>query len=381
MKLTSMKTALFAAALSCTAAGFVGSGFVGTSFGQERIPPTKEVSVSSSYVNNLSANQWVRLDAAGRLTGSAVGLEPGHKVSMGSLPVYLISNDVVVHTTRTNADGTFAFSGVKPGVYAIVVRDSASIGAFCLHVLSAEAGKHLPSDVEVRVITPASDATKIIRQQSVPGTLSSYPQMVETDPLADSRSFSSSPVVLMNNGLFVGKLSTPSKSQDLSNIVVYVLKDGREVAKASASPTGDFSVAGLRPGVYGLIAAGESGFAALSFELAVPAAMGGATEKLIAVVQEPNSLTVEMMPPSAANVVEENEVIEEVVSVGPPVTPFGGGGMPMGFGGGGGGGGGGFAGGGWAGIAGIAGLATVAGILAAEEDNTPVSPIVPPPAP
>ncbi|MCU0720372.1 MAG: hypothetical protein MUC83_11760 [Pirellula sp.] len=372
MKSTTLKRALFAAALSCTFAGFAGN-----SFAQEQIAPAREVSVSNSYLNNLFMHQWVRLDAADRLTGSVVGLEPGSKVSMGGLPVYLIADDVVVHTTRTNVDGTFAISGVKPGAYALVVRDASSIGAFALHVLTAEAGKHLPSDVEVRVITPALDATKIIRQQSVPGAMASYPEMVNTDPLAGSRVFSSSPVILMNNGLLAGKVSTPGKPQDLSTIVVYVLKDGREVARASATAAGDFTVAGLKPGVYGIIAAGEAGFAATSFELAAPAGLASSRDKLIALVQDLNVLSVELMPPTAANVVEETVIVEDVVTNDPPFAPFGGG-MPIGGGGsfGGGGGGGGMGGVGWGGIAGIAGLATVAAIIAADDDPQPVSPVV-----
>jgi hypothetical protein len=372
MKSTTLKRALFAAALSCTFAGFAGNAFA-----QERVAASKEVSLSNSYLNNLFVHQWVKLDAAGRLTGSAVGLEPGQKVSVGGLPVYLIADDVVVHSTRTNADGTFSISGVKPGAYALVARDASAIGAFSLHVMASNAAAHLPSDVEVRVITPALDATKIIRQQSIPGAMSSYPTMVDSDPLAGARTFNSSPVVLMNNGLLVGKVSTPSKAQDLSNVVVHVLKDGREVAKASITAAGDFSVAGLKPGIYGIIAAGESGFAATSFELVAPAGLASTGEKLIALVQDSNVLSLELMPSTAANVVEETVVFEEVVANDAPFAPAAGG-MPMGPGGGfgGGGGGGGFGGGaGWGGIAGIAGLATVAGILASEDDPQPVSPV------
>jgi hypothetical protein len=374
MKSTTLKRALFAAALSCTFAGFAGNAFA-----QERVAAAKEVSLSNNYLNNLFVHQWVKLDAAGRLTGSAVGLEPGQKVSVGGLPVYLVADDVVVHSTRTNADGTFSISGVKPGAYALVARDASAIGAFSLHVMASNAAAHLPSDVEVRVITPALDASRIIRQQSIPGAMSSYPTMVDSDPLAGTRTFSSSPVVLMNNGLLVGKVSTPSKAQDLSSVVVHVLKDGREVAKASITAAGDFSVAGLKPGIYGIIAAGESGFAATSLELVAPAGLASTGEKLIALVQDSNVLSLELMPSTAANVVEETVISEEVVANDAPFAPFApaAGGMPMGPGGGfgGGGGGGGFGGAGWGGIAGIAGLATVAGILAAEDDPQPTSPI------
>ncbi|XZE21641.1 hypothetical protein SH449x_001545 [Pirellulaceae bacterium SH449] len=368
MRLQVLKRVLFAAALGCGL-----STLSGSSVAQEGIPPAKVVSIADSYLNNLFVHQWVKLDSTGMLSGSTVGLEPGSKVSIGGMPVFLISNDVIVHQTKTDLNGGFRFAGVRPGIYALVARDGESIGAFSLHVLPGSAD-HLPSSVEVRVIRPAADATRIIRQQIVPGVASSYPVGVDSDPLGKSRVFSSSPIVVAKGGKLLGKLSSPGRGGDLSDVTVHLLRDGREFRRVQVSPTGEFSIGDLQSGVYGLIAAGDTGFAAVAVELYVPEQEVPNGEKLIA-LQESDGISVELAPSSSAIVSENNPIEDEVVFVDRPAGGMFGGG-PMGFGGGGGGGGGGFGGGGWAGLAGIGGLIAAVAIIASDDDPQAVSPIV-----
>nr|MCU0717964.1 hypothetical protein [Pirellula sp.] len=152
---------------------------------------------------------------------------------------------------------------------------------------------------------------------------------------------------------------------------------------------GDYAVAGLQPGVYGFVAAGESGFVATAFEFVAnksePVNVRG--EKLIGIFRPCRFLNAERIPYRDVVAVDvvQTEVVEVVEAPAEVVvesgTPMPGYGAGMGWGGfgGGGGGGSGMAGGGWGGIAGIAGLAAVAGILAAEDDNEApvVSPAVP----
>lgn len=373
MRLHSMKAA-FAALLF---GGFC-SANVTVTYGQEAIPSQKEVSVAANYLNNLYLNQWVKLDAAGRLAGSIVSLEPGQRVALGGVPVYLLSNDMIAYQTRSNDDGSFEFSGVRPGAYGLMVRDSSTIGAFSLQVLSAAKAPHLPSTVEARVIRPAGDATRIIRQQLLPGSGSRYPSAMDTDPISETRTFSTGRAIVARNGQTRGKLAVPGLSQDLSGVSVHLLRNGTEVTRVMATADGSFSFSGMSSGVYGLIASGDSGFAATSFEVVVPNAIATSTEKLIA-VQEPDSLMIELMPASGVNVVEFETQDNIVYSdgVGPAVD-----GIPMGFGGGGlaGGGGGGFGGGlggggGWAGLAGIGGLIAAVAIVASDDkSDAPKSP-------
>jgi hypothetical protein len=369
MTLRSLQRFLFASFIGCATLGYVN-----VSCAQEGILPAKEVSVESTYLNNLFLHQWVKLDPAGRLVGNVVALEPGTKVSMMGVRVHLVVNEQVVHTAQTDEDGEFVIPGVHHGTYALVVNQQATVGAFLLHVFAPEAGDHLPADVEVRVIT-ALEASKIIRQQSVPGVGSDYP-VLETDPLAESRSFHSGPVVFLKDGSFSGKLGTPGKAQDLSGMMVFVLKDGREIARASANSMGEFSLTGLGAGVYGLLAAGDAGMAATSFELAVTPAARASGDRLIA-IQNSDSLAIELVPCNAVTAVEEIAVLDSVACNEVPVGPCGCGTPMVGFGGGGGFGGAGFGGGGWAGLAGIGGLIAAVAIIASDDDPKPVSPIVP----
>jgi hypothetical protein len=375
MKLHSMKAAF---------AGLLITGVCGVnaadSYGQEVIPSQTQVSAASSYLNNLYLNQWIKLDSTGRVSGSVVSLEPGQKVALGGVPVYLLSNDMIAYQTRSNDNGTFEFSGVRPGAYGLMVRDSSTIGAFSLQVLPAASAPHLPATVEARVIRPAGDASRIIRQQLLPSSGSRYPAAMDTDPLSETRSFSTGRALVARNGRIGGKLSVPGLSKDLSDVSVHLLRNGSEISRVMASSDGSFSFSGMSSGVYGFIASGESGFAATSFEVVVPNAIATSGEKLI-VLQEPDSLMIEMMPASAVNVVEfetrDGIVVDGTVPAVEGIPMGVGGGGFGGVGGGGGFGGAGFGGGGWAGLAGIGGLIAAVAIIASDDDPKPVSPIVP----
>lgn len=346
----------------------------------------------AELVNELFSRQWVTANEMGDVTGSVVGLVPNDKSSVADLAVYLVQDYKVEIKTKTDAEGKFTLVGVKPGTYSLVVRGEEAIGAFSLKVLSRENGLHLTSDVEVRVVKPATKVGEILRAQTLPSYAMRVEPTVEltSDPLVASRSFSPSQVVKANqDGQLVGKIGALRGDTDLSDLTVFILKDGQEVAKAPVAPNGEYSVSGLQPGVYGFVAAGESGFVATGFEFvhdkSDPSNARG--EKLIGIFRPCHRLNAELVPCSDTVAIDcvPTEIVEVVEAPAEVLCeasqPMAGccGGMGWGGGGGGGGGVGASAGHGWAGIAGIAGLATVAGILAAEDDDEApvVSPAVP----
>lgn len=346
----------------------------------------------TELVNELFSRQWVTSNEMGDVTGSVVGLVPNDKTSVADLAVYLVKESKVEIKTKTDAEGKFTLVGVQPGTYSLVVRGEEAISAFSLKVLSRENGLHLTSDVEVRVVKPATKVGEILRGQTLPSyAMRSEPSVeLTSDPLGTNRSFSPSQVVKADEqGHLVGKIGALDGDADLSDLTVFILKDGQEVAKALVAPNGEYAVAGLQPGVYGFVAAGESGFVATAFEFVAnksePVNVRG--EKLIGIFRPCRFLNAERIPYRDVVAVDvvQTEVVEVVEAPAEVVvdstTPMPGYGAGMGWGGfgGGGGGGSGMAGGGWGGIAGIAGLAAVAGILAAEDDDQApvVSPAVP----
>jgi hypothetical protein len=340
-------------------------------------------------VNELYSQQWVTPNQEGNIVGSVVGLAGSDKQPVVGTHVFLVRDGLIELKTKAAEDGRFLLPAVEPGSYSLVVRDTSSIAAFSLHVLDNANGKHLTSDVEVRVVQPVAKVTEILREQTAPSYAARIDSSLDLtkDPLAASRSFAPNHVVKLDEaGRLSGRLGTADLDADMSDMLVYVLKDGVEVAKVGVTESGDYSVAGLKPGVYGLIAAGESGFAATSFELIdAKSEVNAKGEKLVGLFKHAcRHVNVECVPcpavsvcetPATAVVTETVAVVEEpcgevVVESSKPAAA----GCGCGFGwggshGGGGGGGGGFGGGGWAGLAGIAGLATVAGILAADDDE------------
>ena len=359
----------------------------------ESIPAIKMP--SNSVVNQLFSKQWVCLDKDNSINGSLVQLANNDKVPLAGLPVALVRDGEVAHYAMADDSGSFKFENIKTGSYSLITRTNESIAAFSLQVLDAT-NNHLNSSVEVRVVRPAGLKVKeILRSQTVP----SYPvrsdlPKVSMDPLGDSRSFGQSHFVKLDaKGRLSGQLGSVPQSADMSEMVVYVLKNGEEVSRVRADKNGKYSFDGLKPGVYGFVAAGSSGFAATSFQLVSneTASVGADGSRFVSIHRHAcGQMNVEVVQCCEVAVCEQPiQTIVEVPVVDPCAVPvdncgtastcgcgggFGGGG----FGGGGGGGRGGL--GGLGGIAAIAGLATVAAIAASNDDNNN-APIVSPVGP
>ena len=370
-------------------------GVASSLMADESIPA---VSVANgSVLNQLFNKQWVCLDKEGSISGSLVQLVDNDKAPLAGLPVALVRDGEVAYSAVANSAGAFNFENVKTGSYSLVTRTNESIAAFSLQVLSSE-NTHLSSSVEVRVVRPAGlKVREILRSQTLPTyAIRAELPKVSKDPLGDSRSFSKSHFVKLDSkGKLVGQLGSVLPSADLSEMVVYVLKNGEEVAKATSDKQGKFSIDGLRPGVYGFVAAGNSGFAATSFQLVdnASASIGADGSRFVSSMLDAcGQMNVEVVQCCEVAVCEQpvQTVVETVVqspvdSCAVPVDNCGsastcgcGGGFGGGFGGGGGGGGLGRGGLGLGGIAAIGGL-TALGIIAADKNkNAPVvSPVGP----
>jgi hypothetical protein len=350
-----------------------------------------EAPVLAAPVGNLYLNQWVHADMSESVRGSVVTLAGQDSISMPKVRVSLVKNGTAIVVDDTDVDGDFLLEGVTPGVYSLVAETANSISIFSLTVLDAISGEHLPNSVQVRLMsTEGGRVTEIIQGQTLPTDETS--PVPTKDPLKGSRKVSDSHQVLLDaQGNMKGQLSRPLTSVDMSDMVVYVMKDGSEVSRAKVSSDGKFTVRGLSAGCYGLVAAGEQGVAASGFcattrNVAQANAFGetfvGMMDKPLEVANfEVCAFTMDATNPPADNIAESN------LDSRPAASPMMGGGamgMPPGFGGGMGGGasgGGGFGSGGLGlgGLASIGGLIAV-GIIAADddEDNAPVvSPVVP----
>lgn len=332
----------------------------------------------------MFVNQWVQIDESNSIKGSVVALHGMDSLPLTKMRVTLSQNGKPIVADDTDVAGEFLLENVTPGLYTLKAEGSQSMAMFSLVVLDRVAGKHLPDTLSVRVMPDSGRVSEIIRGQSSPTrmpTQMSY-DVPKADPLGTNRKVSAShQVMLDSNGTLVGRLGKASATVDMSKMTVFVMKDGEELSRGRVAADGSFSISGLAPGCYGLVAAGEQGFAAVGFCAVNRAVASLKSNREIFVaqpMQAPSSINIEVADPVVIDTpteivyAEEPELLEPV-----GMAPGMGGG---GFGGGsyGGGGAGGGSGLGLGGIAAIGGLTAAAIVAADNNNNSPtVSPVVP----
>ncbi len=327
----------------------------------------------SSQQGDLFLNQWLQVDNDRNIRGKVVALLGSDTQSLKKVRVSLYQQGMAVAFDDTDVEGEFVIEGVSPGIYTLLAETGDSLAVFSLTILDSVAGSHLPNSVEVRMMSTTGGRTsEIIRGQPTFARVSQ--QVPEQDPLVAKRKNSSTHEVTIDaNGTLMGQLSKPLTRVDMSGMKVYIMQDGFEVGKTNVASDGKFSVSGLEPGCYGLVAAGDQGVAATAF---------CATNRTLGMINTDRSrfvglpvlasvLNVEIGEPIGGGTVPPTEnVVAENVYPAPAMQCCGNASMAGGGGGGGTGAGGGMgAGGGFAGIAGIGGLIAVAAILATEDDN------------
>jgi len=342
--------------------------------------PAESVSVSavarkamSVQMNDLYLSQWVQAEA-GSVNGSVVALLGQDSMTLSKIRVALSQNGKVVASSDTNLDGEFSIANVVPGVYTLTAQGNGSFAMFSLVVMEKTSDSRLASSVDVQVVGTSGRVAEILRGQSLPKAMrgvATAPVAPTADPLGAGRRFAQSNQVLLDaQGVLTGRLGKASASVDMSNMSVFILKDGQEVSRVRVAADGSFAIGGLAPDCYGLVATGEQGSAVVGF--CAVGAKGVVSLKKDGKVFVANG----MQGASGMNIeIGDNAVADDLpmfqesfvetdsdFGMGPG---FGGGG----FGGGSGGGGGRGRGLGAGGLAAIGGL-TALGIIAGTKDKT-----------
>lgn len=224
---------------------------------------------ASRPLNRLSASQWLRTADDGSLSGR---LEAFGRDSLGiaGVEVVLVQSGEIKQRTVATADGDFRFSNVQPGAYSVVTNSTLAFASLPIQVLAHESGR-LPAQVQVPVIRPVSQAiADLVVGHTLPEAAEAISvESLTEDPLGVDREQGSNLVYADAAGRLNGNVAQSGMgagSVDLSGTNVFVVSDGEVVARSSVAADGSFSLAGLDSGVYGLVAVGQGGLVAVSFE-------------------------------------------------------------------------------------------------------------------
>ena len=249
---------------------------------------TSGPAVVSRAVSGLTGsfrNHTLAVDEQGTVKGRVNVVNRDFSVSgLSALRVCLVRDGKIAHVVDTNSLGQFEFSGVEEGVYSFVATGKDGFAACGVKVAQGVGANTMevavvnPDFKQVREIFDATPATDV----SLASAGTEQPTRID----GNNR-------VATSNGNLVGKLFDFVSGAVPAETKTYLLKNNQRIAEATVDAFGQFNFAGVEPGVYEFVAAGPTGYAAVSFE---------------AVAQE--AVAQEAVPQVAEGVVE-GSVVEE----------------------------------------------------------------------
>ncbi|MCC9601391.1 carboxypeptidase-like regulatory domain-containing protein [Stieleria sp. JC731] len=351
------------------------------------------VSAGYSSAADVTEHQWVRA-TNGAVKGRVV-VPRGDSISaVRGAKVHLLdqSGKLVIGEVASDNTGRFTMSGVKPGVYTLVIKGEHSFACCAMHVVDSIVP--LKDQFEIAAGAVEANVVRSVMMRYLPSSEAAQTEIVfdpSTNPLTTDRAQSGETIRIRQfEGGLKGHIARAGFADHLgsaqSNVMIY--KDGAEVARTMTDDEGNFWVSKLSPGSYTVIGSGRDGFGVLGVELVDPALVQTALTKadgstLVAVGDLPATFVMQVAPVPTnevvADVVIADEVIVEDDDRGAPI--FAGGGMSGSVGGGGAGGGGIGGGGGLGRIGLLGGIGAAIAIAASDDDDTTTPPVASPATP
>ncbi|MGY8747746.1 MAG: hypothetical protein ACKVHR_06775 [Pirellulales bacterium] len=259
-------------------------------------------------ISDLVNTHWTTTNEQGNLDGRISSIEPQSSITVpiGKLNISLLQNGIAIREASTNYDGKFTLNKVDPGTYTLLAAGQSGFLAYGVNILPKIKAKDLtelnnldlnPSgdvkayyashfkvptnaivskglQIDAAAVPPEFQTLQRISQNYLPEN-----KTIEVDKDSnDATSVGEASEIasgfdhpLTADGSFTGSVQpiatadgTPGK---LSEMNVFLIQDDIEIARATVEPNGKFAVEDIDPGVYGLIIAGNDGFAAMSVRL------------------------------------------------------------------------------------------------------------------
>ena len=233
----------------------------------ENAPMAISTELSASFDTiNAKRNHTISLNESGNVEGRIATIEAGSKANgLSDLNVFLISNGEVKHETKSDSDGLFSLAGVDAGVYSFVATGENGFAAYGVRVVEDGVDSSI-NLIEAAAVSPNTSVVKQLMGGELPTKVAAA--VLENATVSETASNTvGSNKVTIENGTLVGHVIPMLGDVSAANgTSVYIIKDNQQVAEAQTDASGSFSVDDLEPGVYDFVAAGPTGFAAVSFE-------------------------------------------------------------------------------------------------------------------
>ncbi len=223
--------------------------------------------VPSATVDHLRAHV-LAADVNGNLHGRIVSLA-GESAS--NLKVYFVNNGQIEQSTVTDADGTFSVEGLVAGPYSLVAAGANGLVAHGVYITTDAAEMTEQSmSIQTAAVGPEfGTVVEFITDHAVPE--GEVLDVAPANELELSKIDGSNRILLNQEGHVEGRLvslnARVNEERDYSSMSARLLRGNETIADVSVDADGSFVVEHVEPGIYDLVAAGDQGFAAISFEV------------------------------------------------------------------------------------------------------------------
>lgn len=257
------------------------------------------IEASASLISNaglISAQRshTISLNESGAIEGRVATIDAGSKANgLSDLKVFLVSKGEIQAETVTDADGLFSLANINEGVYSFVATGQSGFAAYGVRVV-ANNGSDTINLMEAAAVSPKAAVVKQILQKQLPSNVAN--QITENATVSEvAASVVGANKVKIQQGVLTGHVVPMLGEVALAEgTSIYLIQGNQQIAEVTADSTGSFAIQDVEPGVYDFVAAGPTGFAAVSFEAVEDAA--SAADQISSVVADSEEIPVSLEP-------------------------------------------------------------------------------------
>jgi len=222
--------------------------------------------VSNSGLISVQRSHTISLNESGSIEGRVATIDAGSQANgLSDLKVFLVNNGEIQAETVTDIDGLFSLSNIGEGVYSFVATGKSGFAAYGVRVVASN-GSDSINVMEAAAVSPQAAVVKQILQKQLPSDIAQ--EIMDNAVVSEEASrVVGSNKVSVKDGVLVGHVVPMlGKVALVDGTSIFLIQNDQQVAEVIADETGSFAIEDVEPGVYDFVAAGPTGFAAVSFE-------------------------------------------------------------------------------------------------------------------
>ena len=259
--------------------------------------PIAEISpamISDAGLISVQRSHTISLNESGSIDGRVATIDAGSKANgLADLKVFLVNNGEIQAETVTDSDGLFSLTNIGEGVYSFVATGESGFAAYGVRVV-ANNGSDSVNVMEAAAVSPQAAVVRQILNKQLPTDIAQ--EIMDNAVVSDEAArVVGANKVSVKDGVLTGHVVPMLGELALvDGTSVFLIKGNEQVAEVTADSTGSFAIDDVEPGVYDFVAAGPTGFAAVSFEAVDEAA--SAPSDVASVVTDSEEIPVSLEP-------------------------------------------------------------------------------------